>query len=153
MSMLQAASEDLARRLRIDASYADGEATITLDGESILVSEDKDFDRLVLWATLALNTGRDLLTAAKISIDDNEQFADGRRATLGVSQGAECVILGRSIEIDHLDSVRLLAEARDFRAELLATKTRFEAELVKARADAAEESEAFDAGHENYLRL
>jgi hypothetical protein len=153
MTELKDIADELTRRQRMNVRYHDGELTVPIDGEDILISEDSEHDRILVWAEVVRGAERNALIAAEISLRYNERFSVQRAVTLGVSPEADFVILGRSLDLVDLDTVRLLSEARSFRAELVAARTYFQQDFAKSRDEAVSDSSNFGERTENYLKV
>jgi len=143
MRELKAIAEELIRRQRMDVRYSEGGLTIPIDGEDIFVCEDSEHGRVLLWAEVAQRLQTDAPRAAEISIAYNENFSFERAVTLGVSPEADSAILGRGMDAENLDSVRILREARSFRAELEGARAFFRDELAKRAPSGTAQSPMF----------
>lgn len=153
MHDLRGLAEDIAKRRRMEAQFSEGVLSIAIEGEDVLICEDANDGRLVIWGVVADLQSHELPSAAEASLRYNEQFAYASGASLGVSSQEKRAILGRSMEADGLDGDRLLDDARAFRAEFGVAKTFFQTALTEAMRAAAQNEPTHDMQSQDYRRI
>lgn len=80
---------------------------IRIDDEEIIISEDADAERVIVWCELSVVHQGDDSAAIEAGVRYTETSFDERGATVGVSPDGAALIVGTSVQVEGLDAAML----------------------------------------------